>query len=219
MRVFSNTSSLLSLLLLLGGSQEGEASPALEKRQTTGQYCDTASGMCYLEYSWGPTAPVFRVAVPDTAATDTDFDTLLQIVSPASFGWVGFGWGGRMTLNPLTVVWPNGQSATVSSRWSSGRTLPQLYPEATYRTVGASRNSTHWTVETVCSGCSKWSGGRLSTTGVNSFAWAVSETTVAQPANTASSFQVHDNIGMFSESLEPGTVPAAQFEEHVGGAN
>ncbi|KAH6853123.1 hypothetical protein B0I37DRAFT_348609 [Chaetomium sp. MPI-CAGE-AT-0009] len=219
MHVFSNAFSLLLPLMLLGGSQEGQASPTLDKRQTTGQYCDAASGMCYLEYSWGPTVPVFRIAVPDSAASNSKFDTLLQIVSPASFGWVGFSWGGGMTLNPLTVVWPNGEGATVSSRWSTGRTLPDLYPSATYRTVGASRNSTHWTVETVCSGCSQWSGGGLSATGTNTFAWAVSETTVAQPANSGSSFEIHDNVGMFSESLEQAKVPAATFEEYVGGAN
>ncbi|KAH6651371.1 hypothetical protein F5144DRAFT_84613 [Chaetomium tenue] len=219
MHVFSNTISLLLPLLLLGGSQEAHASPAaLDKRQTTGRYCNPASQICYLEYSWGPTVPVFRIAVPDTASSNTPFDTLLQIVAPASLGWVGFSWGGGMTLNPLAVVWPNGQSATVSSRWSTGRTLPDLYPSATYRTVSASRNSTHWTVETVCKGCSKWSGGGLSATGTNTFAWAVSKTAVAQPANSASSFQIHNNVGMFSEGLEQGKVPAAVFEEYVKGA-
>ena len=120
MHIFSNTASLLLPLLLLGGSQESHASPAaLDKRQTTGRYCNPSSQICYLEYSWGPTVPVFRIAVPDSASSNTAFDTLLQIVAPASLGWVGFSWGGGMTLNPLTVVWPNGQGATVSSRWST----------------------------------------------------------------------------------------------------
>ena len=117
MHALSNMLSLLLLLLL--GSQEGYASPTLDKRQTTGRYCNPGTQICYLEYSWGATVPVFRVAVPDSAATNTAFDTLLQIVSPASLGWVGFAWGGGMTLNPLTVVWPNGNGATVSSRWAT----------------------------------------------------------------------------------------------------
>ena len=120
MRSLSNLISLLLLLLL--SSQEGLASPAsLEKRQstaTTTKYCNTKS-ICYLQYSWGTTIPVFRVAIPDSASTNTAFDTLLQIVSPVSLNWVGFSWGGGMTLNPLTVLWPNGNSATVSSRWAT----------------------------------------------------------------------------------------------------
>ena len=73
-------------------------------------------------------------------------------------------------------------------------------------------------METVCKGCSKWNGGGLSATGVNTFAWAVSRTAVAQPANAASSFQIHNNVGMFSEGLEQGKVSAAAFEEYVKGA-
>jgi len=218
MRTITNILSLL-LLLLLSGSREGLASPAtatLSKRQTTARYCNPSTQICYLEYSWGPTIPVFRIAVPDTAATNAQFDTLLQIVAPASLGWVGFSWGGGMTLNPLTVVWPNGQGATVSSRWATGRTLPSVYSSATYRTVSASHNSTHWTVETVCTGCSKWSGGALSATGVNTFAWAVSKTAVSQPANAGSSFQIHNNIGSFGDSLVK--VPKATFDAYVKGA-
>ncbi len=120
MHSFSNLISLLLLLLL--SSQEGLASPAsLEKRQstaTTSKYCNSKS-ICYLQYSWGTTIPVFRVAIPDSATTNTAFDTLLQIVSPVSLNWVGFSWGGGMTLNPLTVLWPNGNGATVSSRWAT----------------------------------------------------------------------------------------------------
>ena len=96
-----------------------------------------------------------------------------------------------------------------------GRTLPSLYPSATYRTLSASRNNTHWTVETVCSGCSKWSGGGLSTSSVNTFAWAVSRTAVAQPANSASSFGIHNNVNMFSSGLADAMVPRAVFEAYV----
>ncbi|KAL2195530.1 hypothetical protein P885DRAFT_78973 [Corynascus similis CBS 632.67] len=217
MRAITNFVSLVSLLLL--SSQEGHASPAeVSKRQSTSQYCNPETQICYLEYSWGPTAPVLRVAIPDSASTGSNFETLLQIVSPSTYGWVGFSWGGGMTLNPLAVVWPNGNGATVSSRWATGRTLPQAYSSATYRTIAAENNGTHWTVETVCSGCSQWNGGRLSTTGVNTFAWAVSESPVSQPSNPSSSFEIHDNIGMFSASLEQGKVPQATFDQYVQGA-
>jgi hypothetical protein len=127
---FSNILSLLLLLLLGGGGAIASpaASPAeLDKRQAvTSKYCKPGTSMCYLEYSWGPTIPVFRVAVPDSAATGAAFDTLLQIVSPVSLTWVGFAWGGGMTLNPLTVIWPNGNGATVSSRWAKCVSCPVL---------------------------------------------------------------------------------------------
>lgn len=120
MNSISNVISLLLLLLL--SSNQSHASPTpghLEKRQTTKKYCSPSTSICYLEYSWGTSIPVFRIAVPDSASTNAPFDTLLQIVSPISLAWVGFSWGGGMTLNPLTVVWPNGNGATVSSRWSA----------------------------------------------------------------------------------------------------
>ncbi|AEO59519.1 hypothetical protein MYCTH_2119721 [Thermothelomyces thermophilus ATCC 42464] len=212
------------LVLLLGSLRGGHAfatapAPALDKRQSTSRYCSPSTQICYLEYSWGPTIPVFRIAVPDSASTNTDFQTLLQIVAPASLGWAGFSWGGGMTLNPLTVAWPNGSGgATVSSRWATGRSLPTVYSSATYRIISAETNSTHWTVETVCSGCSRWNGSALSTTAVNTFAWAVSKSPVSQPADSSSSFQIHDNIGTFAASLNDAKVPKATFDQYVQGA-
>ncbi len=99
----------------------------------------------------------------------------------------------------------------------SGRTLPSTYSSATYRTIAASRNTTHWTVEVACTGCSKWNGGALSTTDINTFAWAVSKTPVSQPSSSSSSFQIHSNIGMFSESLSVGKVPKAIFDAYAKG--
>lgn len=124
-----NNIILLLLLLLMSSSGEAVASPrsnwkstsSLETRQSNPiatRYCNPATSICYLQYTWGPTIPVFRVAVPDSAVAGAPFDTLLQIVAPASLGWAGFAWGGRMTLNPLTVVWPNGNNVMVSSRWA-----------------------------------------------------------------------------------------------------
>ncbi|GAB1309850.1 Cellobiose dehydrogenase [Madurella fahalii] len=202
-------------VLLLGVCTPGNAAPSatIDKRQT--RHCDSTSNICYISYSRSASNPTFRIAVPD--AGSAPFDTLLQIIAPVSIGWAGFAWGGGMTTNPLTVAWPNGNNVTVSSRWSTGRTLPSLYPSATYRTLSASRNSTHWSVETVCSGCSRWNGGSLSMTSVNTFAWAMSRTAVAQPANSASSFEYHNNVGMFSTSLNDAKVPRAVFDQYVRG--
>jgi hypothetical protein len=120
--IFYPSQVISFLLLLLSSSQLGHGSPthnALEKRQKTGRYCNPETSICYLEYTYASSIPVFRIAIPDSASTNTRFDTLLQIIAPANLGWVGFAWGGGMTLNPLTVAWPNGDNgATVSSRWS-----------------------------------------------------------------------------------------------------
>ncbi|KAK3987663.1 hypothetical protein QBC44DRAFT_343808 [Cladorrhinum sp. PSN332] len=177
--------------------------------QTT-KYCAPSSGstagICYLQYYISPTAPIFRIAIPSDASSNAAFDTILQIVSPTALGWVGFAWGGGMTGNPLTVVWPNGNTGqvTVSSRWSTGRTLPGTYSSATYKTLSSSRNATHWSVEVVCTGCSRWTGGSINTQGYGQFAWALSRTAVPQPSNPSGSFAIHNNVGMISEPLDFG---------------
>jgi hypothetical protein len=40
---------------------------------------------------------------------------------------------------------------------------------------------------------------------------------VAQPGSAGSSFAYHNNVGMFSASLEAAKVPRAVFEEYVRG--
>lgn len=190
---------------------------AVEKRQpaygVTSRYCSQASGsvpaLCYLQYYVSPTQPTFRIAIPSDASTSQPYDVILQIHSPIANTWAGFSWGGGMTLNPLTVAWPNGNQGqvTVSSRWSQGRTTPGVYSGATLTKLSQSRNSTHWSVEVACKGCSKWTGsygGNLSLNAgsAQQFAWAISRTSVPQPANSASSFPVHNNQGMFSEPLD-----------------
>lgn len=56
----------------------------------------------------------FRVAIPANATPP--FDVALQVVAPVTTGWAGFAWGGGMRLNPLTMVWQNGEGVTASSR-------------------------------------------------------------------------------------------------------
>ncbi|KAM7190457.1 hypothetical protein V8F33_009440 [Rhypophila sp. PSN 637] len=217
-----------SLLLLLAGDAApvtAHPSPGPElnlklarQASQTSKYCAPQSSICYLQYATTSASyPIFRIAVPDV--TSAPFDAILQIVSPVSLGWVGFSWGGGMTSNPLTVAWPNGNTgkATVSSRWANGRTLPSTYSSASYKTLSSSKNSTHWTIELVCTGCSQWTGGQLSVNGntINTFAWAYSKTAVPQPANPSSSFSIHNNVGMFSDNLSVAKVPQATFQEYV----
>jgi hypothetical protein len=114
--------TVISIFLLwLGTYNVGHASSTpgsntnLAKRQT--RYCNPTSNICYLSYARSASTPTFRIAIPD--GSSPPFDTLLQIIAPVDIGWAGFSWGGGMTLNPLTVAWPNGNNATVSSRWAT----------------------------------------------------------------------------------------------------
>lgn len=115
------TTMRLSTLLCLVPLTLASPTNELAKRQwTESKHCTTGTRpLCYLEIALRGANPVFRIAVPDTA--NPPFDTILEITTPNSLAWTGFAWGGGMTLNPLTVVWPNGNAgkATVSSRWSS----------------------------------------------------------------------------------------------------
>jgi hypothetical protein len=67
------------------------------------RYCDVATSICY---SGVTVAGIFfGVALPDVQVAP--FDTVLQITSPISNGWVGFSWGGTMPYVPLTIGWQN----------------------------------------------------------------------------------------------------------------
>ena len=112
-RVFKLVTALLVVLL----SAPRAGAFELGTRQDASKYCDATSKMCYQEITIRASLPVFRLAIPDTTAAP--FDTILQIISPVSFGWAGFAWGGGMTLNPLVVAWPNGNKVVVSSRWAT----------------------------------------------------------------------------------------------------
>jgi len=103
------------LSLLLTGVQSHTLD--LGRRQTTSKFCSSDGGVCYVDIATRPGNPTYRIAIADSSAAP--FDTLLQIISPASLGWAGFAWGGGMTLNPLTVAWPNGDKVVVSSRWAT----------------------------------------------------------------------------------------------------
>lgn len=61
----------------------------------------------------------FRVAVPSSISSQTPFDVVVQVIAPNQVGWAGLAWGGKMTSNPLTVAWANGNSAIVSSRFAT----------------------------------------------------------------------------------------------------
>ncbi|KAK8038451.1 hypothetical protein PG993_006862 [Apiospora rasikravindrae] len=183
------------------------------------QYCDPATSVCYEQMVEANMGVAYRIAIPNVAAAP--FDILLQIVAPKSVGWAGVGWGGQMTLNPLTLGWANGDATGVSSRWAPYHSMPGPYAGATYTVLkGSETNSTHWTLTTLCRGCSQWTaqgGGTTSldpaaTTPVN-LAYALSRMMPAEPANNTSSIAYHTARGMLT--LDMAAAKTDKFEEYV----
>lgn len=108
-----------AFLLALSGAQ---ALAGATKRQSTTsattKYCPGGTEICFSQYEEPASGITYRIAIPEVSAAP--FDILLQIVAPVDkAGWAAIAWGGKMNLNPLTVGWPNGDSAVVSSRWST----------------------------------------------------------------------------------------------------
>jgi hypothetical protein len=95
------------------------ADGSVTKRQsTTAKYCPGGTQICFSEFIEPTSGIAYRIAIPEVSAAP--FDVLLQIVAPIDkAGWAAIAWGGAMNRNPLTVGWPNGNTAVVSSRWST----------------------------------------------------------------------------------------------------
>jgi len=81
--------------------------------------------------------------------------------------------------------------------------LPQAYAGLEYVPGPANAaNATHWTLDVVCKGCSKWAAGSLNPSATAApLAWAYSGKTPAQPASNTSAFGYHDNKGRFTLNL------------------
>ena len=85
-------------------------------------YVDPDTGFTFSETKAASTLTaniVYHIASPANVPASQPYDVVLQVVAPISLGWVGLAWGGSMISNPLTVTYPNGQNATVSSRWAT----------------------------------------------------------------------------------------------------
>ena len=84
-------------------------------------YTDPDTGFVFSEFKAAFTLQsniVYRFAVASNAPSGA-YDVVIQVVSPNQVGWNGLAWGGNMVRNPLTVAYPNGNRATVSSRWAT----------------------------------------------------------------------------------------------------
>ncbi|KAI1637802.1 putative iron reductase domain protein [Biscogniauxia mediterranea] len=149
----------------------------------------------------------YRLALPANASGNSAYDVILQVVAPIELGWVGWAWGGVMTYNPLTIVWADGENVVYSSRQALGYYLPAAYEDATYTVLkGTSVNETHFKFTALCTGCASWTDfdgnpTYLNGAGDTSFAYAISEAPVEEPANSDSSFSIHDTVGHWIHDL------------------
>ncbi|KAK0633793.1 hypothetical protein B0T14DRAFT_409912, partial [Immersiella caudata] len=177
----------------------------------TARYCPGGTDICFSESRVAAHDITFRIAIPEAAAAP--FDVLLQIVAPASVAWASIAWGGQMTRNPLTVAWPSGQTAVVSSRWANGRVLPTAYAGTTYTTLPTTKaNATHWQLDVLCNGCSQWANGALNPNGEALFAWAKGSRAPNNAALNTSNFAYHDAHGTWSHDLTAARIPKGVFD-------
>ncbi|KAI0465704.1 iron reductase domain protein [Xylaria cf. heliscus] len=192
------------------------AALALASLANAAQYCDPMTNVCYSEAKAGDL--YVRVALP--VVEEDPFDILVQIVAPKpTAGWAAVAWGGKMTKNPITVAWANGNKTIVSSRWADARTPPVSYPNATYSVLkGSTANATHWTLTALCSKCASWTADNAKTAlnpndKAAKFAYALAPTPPSQPANNASSIVKHTVHATFTVDLA--AAKTEKFEEYI----
>ncbi|KAI0888695.1 iron reductase domain protein [Annulohypoxylon maeteangense] len=199
---------LATVATVLAG--RGLTAPASAKDQ----YCDTSSGVCYSEVTVGVAPITWRIAIP--AVGEGPFDVLLQIVAPKTVGWAGLAWGGGMLYNPISIGWANGNS-TVGS---SAHIQPDYYEAANHTVLkGSTVNETHWTLTTLCQGCSTWihNGGskEILDPGATaaSFAYAASAIPPIDITDPGSPIGIHSEHGIFTIDLS--AAKSTQFDSWV----
>ncbi|KAF2013129.1 iron reductase domain protein [Aaosphaeria arxii CBS 175.79] len=167
--------------------------------------CDATSKICYSGYSDPESGIYFGIALPKNAADP--YDAIITITSPVKHYWAALAWGGTMVWNPLSVAWKNGKSATISSRFAFGISMPLPYDEAHHIYLkGTQSNDTHYTVTALCKGCTGWQANddtryALPANGTTEFAWAYGAGAVENPASNTSAFNVHEAYGKWTHDL------------------
>ncbi|KAL1890227.1 hypothetical protein Sste5346_008381 [Sporothrix stenoceras] len=192
----------LTALALAASALAAPATTEVLPRSSQAKVCDDASKICYSEFV-SSNSVSFRIAIPDTATAAASYDVALSIIAPKAIGWAGVAWGGAMANNPLTLGWANGAGAVVSSRRTTGHTMPTAYDGASYTVLPSSKtNATHWQLDVICTGCSSWAGAKtLDPAGTASLAWATSATAPADPSNNASRFGIHSAKGKWTQDF------------------
>jgi hypothetical protein len=92
-------------------------------------------------------------------------------------------------------------------KYDSSISLPLGYDQAEHTLLkGTTTNSTHWTVNALCRGCTGWQSNddtryALNGTGTTEFAWAYGVSQVEDPARNDSAFNVHQAWGKWTHDL------------------
>ncbi|KAI1097257.1 iron reductase domain protein [Jackrogersella minutella] len=205
-------SRLATVVAVLAGSSVTAPTSA------TAKYCDTSSGVCYSEVTVGVAPITWRIAIPSVG--QGPFDVLLQVIAPKTVGWAGLAWGGGMLYNPISLGWANENSTVAGARFASAHIQPDVYESANHTVLkGSTVNDTHWTLTTLCQGCSTWvhNGGSKETLDPGataaSFAFAASATPPIDIADPASPIGIHSEHGIFTVDLA--AAKSDQFESWV----
>ncbi|RXG43115.1 hypothetical protein VDGE_09058 [Verticillium dahliae] len=162
----------------------------------------------------------YGIAIPTSAAPGQSFDAILQITAPISIGWAGLAWGGGMTYNPLSIVWPNGNDVMISARMAFGYSVPPPYPATTHTLLsGSGANATHFTVTALCRGCTYWSvqgsdPESLNPNGENYLANAYSTVPVDYPEEEQTTFGIHQGTNHWYHDFA--LAKQAGFEQWAG---
>ena len=80
--------------------------------------------------------------------------------------------------------------------------MPVVNADAKLTLLSGVANATHWSITTLCTGCSSWGTTNLDpTSAAATFAWASSATAPGTPADPASRFGIHNQKGKFTHDL------------------
>ncbi|KAI1376862.1 putative iron reductase domain protein [Hypoxylon crocopeplum] len=185
---------------------------------TNAQFCEEDTGVCYSEVTVGVAPITWRIAIP--SVEQGPFDVLLQVVAPKTVGWAGLAWGGGMLYNPITLGWANGNNTVGAARFATAHIQPEIYDPAAHTVLkGSTANETHWTLTTLCQGCSTWihNGGAKETLDPGataaSFAYAASAVPPIDPTDPLTPIGIHSEHGIFT--LDLASAKSEQFDSWV----
>lgn len=167
---------------------------------------DAETGITFQAFT-NPEGVSYGIALPANASAAGGYDIILQVTAPIEIGWTGIAWGGAMVYNPLSIVWPNGESVVASPRMAYGYYQPEIYEGGTLTLLkGSGANATHYKVTVLAQGFSSWTDfdgnvAHLDGSAQVRFAYAFSTTPVEDPASVESAFSIHDSVGRWVHDL------------------
>ncbi|TVY81796.1 Cellobiose dehydrogenase [Lachnellula suecica] len=178
----------------------------------------TVCGQNLVEWTEASSGVQYSIGIPEAAAAP--FDVYLSITAPANITYAAIAFGGCMLRSPLLVAWKSNSSIVTSSRWAAAYHPPTIYNgTAVAISKTSSVNSTYWTAELVCSGCSSWLGGSVGAFGNVPLGWALSSSPLANPASSNGSIPYH-NVGKdhFEINITNARNTPSQFGALISGA-